>query len=298
VLYYAVAAWTTGVRGPVSLFDYLTFFHRAGGNNFFEASGAAIPGRNRLVRAAVGLSSFFAGGRIAKPVVLVGLFLAVLWPVALRRSAAAQAGPALSPSTLWRHALLLGGLWSAHFLFFEPQNFESWTLAAALLVLVVAVGLPAGRLAWVGALLPAFLLVSNQPHYIANHRELDLASSRRVVARQTHPGDIVLLVGGLRNQIPLDGSRIMRYFLATQPQRTFVSLYDVAGFTQTEYWGRPFGSPAALQEAITSGRRVYMPAFLQDELLRGNASGLVQITWVAHGDSLLEITHLDTPAAR
>jgi hypothetical protein len=108
----------------------------------------------------------------------------------------------------------------------------------------------------------------------------------------------VLLVGGLRDQTPLDGSRIMRYFLATQPERAFVSLYDVAGFTQNEYWGRPFGSPEALQGAIESGHRVYMPAFLEDELRRGNDSGLVHITWVARSDSLLEITHIDTPAPR
>jgi len=298
LVYYTVAALTTGASSPAGFFEYLTFFHRASGNNFFEPTGAVARGHARLVRAALGLTSFFTGGRAARSVAALVLLLAAVWPLLRRRGTAGEAGAAGFLSTLQRQALLLGALWAAHFLFFEPQNFESWTLVAALLVLVAAVSLPAGRIAWAGALLPAFLVVANQPHYVANHRVPPVESYRRIVGRHTRPNDIVMLTGGQRNAVPLEGSLAMRYYLATQPQRTIISLYDVMGFTQLEYWGRPFGSPAALQAAIDSGRRVYVPGFLKSDLERANASGLVRITTAARGDSLLEVTRIEAGTAR
>ena len=84
----------------------------------------------------------------------------------------------------------------------------------------------------------------------------------------------------------------MRYFLAVGPPRTYASLFDVLGVSQTEYWDRPFGSPAELQAAIAAGRRVWVPAFLRDEIDRANAAGVAHIETVAEGDSLLLITHI------
>jgi hypothetical protein len=47
--------------------------------------------------------------------------------------------------------------------------------------------------------------LANLPHYVANHRPLQLEASRQQVASATRPGDIVVLIGGIQNGKPLRG---------------------------------------------------------------------------------------------
>ena len=294
----------------------LRTFHRSGGIDFFEPTAAPATGPARIVRAAHGLAAFFGSSRGAGYAAAAALLALILARFALDRRAragrsapatdasrtagparAARDPPASLPTLRW-HALLLGGLWTAHFAFYEPENHESWTLLAALLVLVGAVSLPRGRRVWAGAALPAFLLASDLPHVSRMHQPMGMEHEWRTVARATRPEDLVILVGGIQNGKPLTGSLWMRCFLAHERRRTLVSLYDVLGVTQPEYWDRPYRSPAALQAALDSGRRAYFPWSLRPAFDLANASGLVQITYApVPGDSLFEIRRIDSRQA-
>jgi hypothetical protein len=284
--YWLVAGTTTGAFAPRPFFDYLTFFHRAGGNNFFEPTGTPSEPGSRLGNVIAGFAAFFAGDGWAGRAAVVVLAAMVVLPAWRWRASGGQ-------RMLRRHAGLLCSLWALHFAFFEPRNYESWVLPATLLVLAAGAALPARRAAWAALALPAFLLVVDARHYRAHHRPMALEDYCRVVARETTPDDIVVLVGGLQGGKPLRGSISMRYFLATLPDRTYASLYDVMGVTDRDYWPRPFASPAALQAALVSGRRAFVPEFLAPDVRRANESGLVHITTIAHGDSLLEITRIE-----
>jgi hypothetical protein len=281
------------VRTPADFVRYLTFFHRAAGNDFWEPSGAEPSGPHRLARIATGIGSFFTGESWAGVVTLLVLAGFIGWTLVRGRDAGNLAHRAAS-RILVVHGLVLAGLWSLHFAFFEPQNFESWTLVAALLVLVAAVGLPAGRVAWAALGLPLLLFATNLRHYAASHRPMEMQAYKRVLERDTRPGDIVVLVGGIQNQKPLRGSLSMRFYLATLRDRTIASLYDILGVTQREFWDRPFESAAALQAALDGGAHAYMPRFLQPDLERANASGIASITTAARGDSLIEILHVES----
>jgi len=297
VVYWIVAASTTSVRGPASFIDYLTFFHRSGGNSFWEPGGAPAAAGNRLVRLCTGMASFLSGNTAvgAGALVLLGFGIAIAtWRSGRARRPGRDPG-APTLATLRLQALILAVLWTVHFAFFEPQNFESWTLFVTLVILVAAVSMPARRMAWIAAGLPLILLVANRPHYVANHKPLQLEGYRQAVGRETRPGDIVVLVGGIQNGMELRGGIVMRYFLATLRERTLVSLYDVMGLTEREYWERPFESPAALQAAIDSGRRAVVPLNLVQELSQARQSGLLSLDVVARGDSVLEIRHIAGP---
>lgn len=283
ILYYAVAAATTGVRSPSAFFEYATFFHRGAGN-FFEMTGAAASG-SRLERVASGLGGFLAGDawlRIACGI----LFLCGL---------AFGAGRIRHDPrrTLCVHAALLVIPWTLHFAFFEPQNHESWTLVAALWVLVLAAGLPSGRRARLAFVLPAVLFGANLRHYVAHHRPMEYEAFWHLARRQTGPEDILVATGGLQNNRALRGGLAMRFFLAHERQRTVVSLYDVLGVTQPEFWPRPFESPSQLQAALDAGRRAYVPGFLRSELDTAVQSGLFAIDYApVAGDSLFEIKRI------
>ena len=286
--YYAVAAWTTGVRGPVDFLEYVTFFHRAEGINFWEPGGAAPSPGTRLTRMWRGLTSFFAGEAWAAAVVLLLLAAAIAMPFFERRRQdrrGTAADPTSGLRTLRRHTFLLGGLWTVHFAFFEPQNYESWTLLAALLVLVAAASLRKEVLL-AAMLLPMLLLAGNLRPYAANHRELPLEGYGRAMARASRPGDLVVIAGGRSERKVLPGSLAMRYFLARLPGRTVVSLYDLLGLAGREYWGRPVESPAALQAALDGGRRAWAPSFALTELERAG----LRCAPPAPGDSVVEIT--------
>jgi hypothetical protein len=290
--YAAVAAWTTFVRSPAEFYRYLTFFHRPAGMDFFDLGAATATPPARFMQVLHGMGSFFAAPPWAHVGVLALLASAAALPAwRRRRGNVDRASARVARAVLHRHALVLGAMWTAHFAWFEPGNHESWTLVAFLGVLLAAVSLP-GRSALALAVLPVGLLVANVAAYAAARRPLDYAAYAAVVARDTQPSDVVVLVGGSQAGKPLRGSLGMRYFLAAGPPRVYASLYDVLGVTQPEYWGRPFTTPAALQEAIGAGRRVFVPEFLRNEIERANASGIVRITTVTAGDSLLQITHI------
>jgi hypothetical protein len=294
VLYYIVAASTTHVRGPLAFYEYLTFFHR-GAASFWEPTGAPAAAGSRLARMALGLGSFFAGDAAARSVTLALLALGIGLPVlAARRRAGRGSEPGSLPAEfLRRHALLLAALWTAHFAFFEPQKHESWTLVAVLMVLAAAVSLPARALV-AAAVLPGLLLVTNLRHYAATHAAMDFEPFRRLIDRMSRPGDLVVLTGGIQRGMALRGGLAMRYFLAHQRDRQVVNLYDVLDVTDLEFWERPYTSPAALQAALDSGRRAWVPRFLQEEINKANESGIVRITTVARGDSILEITRIES----
>jgi hypothetical protein len=297
VVYWLVAAWTTSARGPASFIDYLTFFHRSGGNSFWEPGGAPSTVGSRWARAATGMAAFLSGNTAVGAGALILLVFGIaIWGWRGRAGRRAARRPGTPTLTTMRHqALIVAGLWTVHFAFFEPQNFESWTLFVTLVILMAAVSMPAVRLAWLAAVLPAILVVANRPHYVANHRPLQLQGYREAVSRETRPGDIVVLVGGIQNGRELRGGIVMRYFLATLRERTLVSLYDVMGLTEREYWERPFESPAALQAAIDSGRRAVLPRHLIQEWELARQSGLLSFDGIARNDSVVEIHHIAGP---
>jgi len=290
VAYAAVAAWTTHVRTPREFWDYLTFFHRPGGIDFFDTSAAELTAWARLQAAWNGLGSFFAAPDWARAWVAIALAAAILGSAWWHRRRHGAPDPAWS--LLVRHALVLGGLWTAHFLFFEPENPESWTLVATLVIVVAAVSLP-GRMAATLALLPIALVATNWRGYAALREPLPYAPYRSVVERGTRADDIVVLTGGTQGGQALRGSLVMRYFLALGPHREYASLYDIIGISGSEYWPAPFRSPAALQAAIDAGRRAIAPRFVRGDIERANASGIVHIETAPAGDSLLAITRIE-----
>ena len=295
VAYYAVAAWTTHVRGLGGFVEYLTFFHRRGGIDFFEPTGAVGAARSRLVRVASGIAAFFGSRRGVGGVAVVVLVAWIL--VALR--AGRQASPGRPLRTLRLQALLLAVLWSSHFVFYEPENHESWTLLATLLVLVAATSLPRGRGLWFAAVFPGALLALNLSQLAGMHRPGQMERQWRAIQRAARPQDIVVVVGGAQGNKPLLGSIWMRYFLAHERERPVVSLYDILGVSQPEYWDRPFGSPAALQAALDAGRRAYFPWFLRSDIDRANESGIVHVTYApVPGDSLYEIRRVEAGIGR
>jgi hypothetical protein len=282
VCYVVVAAWTTGVRTPVQFWNYLTFFHRDTGNDFFTPGAIG----DSLLRATHGMRHFFAPawGGVAT---LVMLLLAIAWGARRRR------GRGVSLQA--RHLLLLVALWSLHFVFFEPTNVESWTLPATALLLGAAWSLPATRHAVGLGGVVLVLVISNAASFRELHRPMSLQRYHDAVVAASAPDDIILMGGGIQNGRPLRGSLATRYFLAFEKDRTIVSLYDVLHITQAEFWGRPIASAQQLQAEIERGRRVWFPAFLETEFEAAQKSGLVQLQVQAHGDSLFEVTSVRVP---
>ena len=366
--YAGIAAWTTHVRTPRQLYAYATFFHRDAGNQFFEPPGHAsatrgaaletggpgaatagpgVASRPRILRVAHGFVSFFGSPGFPGGPALALLALAFGAARALgtrtsappprrpapdaHRAADGARGHVATSRPFLGHTALLAGMWTAHFAFYEPENTESWTVPAALVILVAAVaaGTPKAAAAGVGgragvqgaaqdpraagpgrtalagvapfagvtALAGAalLLLLGNARAFAALHAPMPLARYHAAVRRAAAPGDIVLLVGGIQNGQPLRGSISMRYFLAAEHERTVASLYDVLQITAPEYWGHPVPSVEALQQALGSGRRAWFPAFLEPDFAAANRSGLVRMTWAARGDSVFEITRVERP---
>jgi hypothetical protein len=281
--YAIVAAWTTGVRTPVQFWDYLTFFHRDTGNDFFTVSFAA----ESLHRSWEGLRRFFAAPVWIGRLTIGMLLLAVAWGGSRRR------GRGLSLQS--RHLLLLSLLWSLHFVFYEPANIESWTVVATALLIGAAWSLPRRRQSLLLGVVAVLLLVGNIASFRRLHRPMPLQHELQVVTAVSAPGDIILMGGGIQNGRPLRGSLATRYFLAFEKQRTIVSLYDILQITQPEFWDRPIGSVQELQAQIDAGRRVWFPTFLREEFDAAQKSGLVSLQVQAHGDSVFEVTSAQVP---
>jgi len=278
--YAAVAAWTTHVRTPHQLWDYLTFFHRDTGNDFFHVT-VAVPLRDAWhgLLHAFSATTWIAGGT------LVALLVAWI------RAARTHRMPGEAGSLI---ALLV--LWSVHFVFYEPENVESWTLPVAVLLLAGAWALPRPRQALGLGVIAAVLLLGNLGSFRALHRPLPYEQDLSRVVAASAPQDIILLGGGIQNERPLRGSLATRYFLAFEHQRTIVSLYDVLQITQPEFWGRPIPSVAALQQQIAAGRRVRFPGFMKEEFEAAQRSGLVTLQVRDAGDGVFAVTGVTVPA--
>ena len=283
VVYAAVAVFTTGVRTLPQFWQYLTFFHRDTGNDFFSVTLSSETWRQSLH----GLRNFLAASTWVGTVVLVVLLAISLWPAWRQRARGMEMQD--------RHLLLLALLWALHFAFYEPVNIESWSTVGTALVLAAAWTLRSNRQAMVLASVALLLLITNLPSFRELHRPMDLQRSLKQVVAASQPGDIILMGGGIQNERPLRGSHATRYFLAHERQRTIVSLYDVMQITQFEFWGRPIASLQQLQDAIDSGRRVWFPAFLFQEFEAARQSGRVQLQVSSHGDSLYEVTAVGAP---
>ena len=277
LLYAAVAAWTTAARTPGELWEYLTFFHRDTGNNFLVMSHW----RQHAHDMVHGLRLFLAEPRFAGLLALATLVLLLLWAARRRQT--------LLASMESRQLLLLAGLWSLHFIFYEPGNIESWTVVVTCLIVGVAFALPSSRHAWWLASIALLLGTANATPFHRLHQPMSLALYHRQLQSASAPHDIILLGGGIQQERPLQGSLTTRFFLAHERDRTIVSLYDVLQITQPEYWGRPIASVEALQQQIDAGRHVWFPASLQDEFARAQQSGMFQMQTRAHGDSLVEV---------
>jgi hypothetical protein len=290
-VYCVVAAWTTHVRTPLEFVEYLTFFHRETGNNFFGVHG----GSRGVAACLFGVLTFFSG---SGPAAVIAVALLALSTVAARASRRLEASENAARPTRRRflvlHACVLGGLWTLHFAFYEPFNVESWTVPATLFLLV-ACALPWRGLVATQAATVLILLFGNLSLFAKLHEPMPLARYHDAVRRSTSPDDIVLLVGGIQNGQPLRGSISMRFFLAHERQRTLASLYDVMQVTDEEYWGRPLPSVDALQRELVGGRRVWFPAFLKPEFDSANQSDRIRLEFEARGDSLFEITGVGRP---
>jgi hypothetical protein len=299
VAYLAIAAITVHARTPTDYWNYFTFYHH-GADNFFEPTGAAQNSGWRLSRVRTGLAFFFSGKSWdgILPLVLLAWWLTLHGMrglgQAIRRWRARPQAPGGSSEllALGAQAALLALLWALHFAYFEPDQFESWTLVTVLALLAAAAQLPRDRRVWIGMVLPVFLVAVNVRHYRWNHRADVMAPLLRTVVRASRPNDLLILEGGRQDGVILRGSLWTRYFLAYERQRTVVSLFDVTGLTETEYWGRPFPSAEALQAAIDSGRRAFASNFMVQELKLLRLAGLLDVTWSARTDSVIEITHV------
>lgn len=281
--YALVAAWTTGVRTPLQLWDYLTFFHsEAGNDSFFLVSTRPV------WDAARGVLTFFSGTRAVGILAIASLLGIVVFGRQQRvrpHHGGLHAG----------HLLLLVLLWSAHFLFYEPGNIESWTVPAVALVLAAAWCLPRQRGAVPLVALTVLLVAGNAGAFRALHRPMAFVRDHERIVAASAPDDIILLGGGIQNGRPLRGSLATRWFLAFEEHRTIASLHDILGITQAEFWGRPIASVQALQQQIESGRRVWFPAFVRAEFEAAERSGRVSLQVRAHGDSLFEVTGVSVP---
>ena len=282
VVYVAVAAFTSNVRTLPQLWNYLTFFHRDTGNDFFTVTLSPETWRQSLH----GLRAFLSEPTWVANVALVVLVAIPMWRAGRRT----QKLPMQE-----RHMLVLGLLWTLHFAFYEPINVESWTLVGMALVLSAAWGLRSHRQAMLLVALALLLLITNVPSFQRLHQPMPLLRALEQVVDASDPNDIILMGGGIQNQRPLRGSHATRFFLAHERQRTIISLYDVMQITQREFWGRPIASLQELQQAIDSGRRVWFPAFLFQEFEAAQQSGHVDLQVVAHGDSLYEVTAVGAP---
>jgi hypothetical protein len=290
VAYVALAAYTMGARSPVDLWKFVTFYH-AGKENFFEPTGAPQNPGFRAIRAVRGVAGFFSSikwdGLI--PAAIVAAWLAF---VAIRNGLAPRAKTNVEGLPFGQQAAILAALWAAHFVFFEPDVYESWTLFVALGLVAAGVALPRDRRALIGFALPVFLIVVNIRHYQWNHRPLGFEPYIDAAIAMSRPNDLIVMVGGRQDGDLLRGSLWTRYAFAFERQRTIVSLYDVTGCTEPEYWGRPFTSADSLQAQIDAGRRAYAPSFIGPEANLLAMAGLLDVKWEARGDSVIEITHV------
>jgi len=283
MVYVAIAAWTNDVRTLPQFWNYLTFFHRDTGNDFFAISGTA----ETWERSFQGLRAFLVESTWVGNVVLVVLVALPLWSLWRRRPSRFDMHD--------RHLLLLVCLWALHFAFYEPLNIESWTTVGTALILAAAWAMRRRRQAVLLAALALLLFLANVPSFRRLHQPMELQRSLAPIVAISAPNDIILMGGGIQNDKPLRGSHATRYFLAHEHQRTIVSLYDVLSITQPEFWGRPFQSVLQLQSAIDAGRRVWFPAFLRPEFAEAERSGRVELQVRAHGDSLFEVTSVRVP---
>jgi hypothetical protein len=231
-----------------------------------------------------GIRLFLAEPGFVGALALLLLLLALAWRARRNRS--------LLASMESRQLLLLAGLWGLHFFFYEPGNIESWTVVVTFLILGVAFALPSSRQAWWLLTIAILLGISNAAPFHKLHRPMPLALYHQQLQRLSAPDDIILLGGGIQNERPLQGSLNTRFFLAHEKDRTIVSLYDIMGITQPEYWGRPIDSVTALQQHIDAGRRVWFPGFLAGEFTAAQQSGMIQMETRAHGDSLFEVLNI------
>jgi hypothetical protein len=286
-----IAVCTTHVRSVGSFLSYATFYHRVSGNNFFELSGVHDP-EPRLQRTFFGITGFFAGFQWSRLLVLSWLGATIAIGAIARRPASAssiESPPPLSIGTALLHCAILAGLWTAHFLFYEPQHYDSWTLLATSLLLAAALLARPLLGYFIFALLPAMLVAVNIPHYRFQHQPLTLEASLRNLRAVSRPQDILLVVGGRQGGLPIRGSMWTRFFLAREHERTIVSLYDVLHLSQREYWPRPFRSPEELQAALDSGRRCFSPPYLDKDFEELRGARIADIDWVPCGE-VLEVT--------
>jgi hypothetical protein len=306
-----VMAYTNDVHTPAGFIEHATFYHRASGTDFFELGGPGMTPGTRLGRMRGGIASFFgvspwgsAAALALVALIATGALLSRSRARAGARAAAVKkrggATPERSPTPqsdsvshvhlrrLAIHAAILCALWTAHFLFYQPQAYESWTLPIAILVVVAAV-------LW-SAILPAALLIvplltlpGNWSYMLRLHRDDPLHRFRAAVEAVTRPGDVVLLYGGRVNGQITQGSLAMRYFLVMLQDRRIASLHDILHVGEGEYWRPNFTSAADLQRAIDSGAQVVTAQTLVEVFEQIAATGAIEIDLRPVAPGLLQV---------
>jgi hypothetical protein len=293
VVFVSVAAITTGVRTPRDLIEYVTFYHRSTGTDFFELSGAPNQGPGRIHRVLIGMAAFFGVAPWGRTALLVLTLLVAIGALGswLRRRSTAASGREPDPAsvrTLGIHVLVLCTLWTMHFAFYQPESIESWIVPLVLLVVIAAV-------LW-SAIFPSAILVlavitlpGNWSYMLRLHREDPLHADRRRVESVTRNGDVLLLQGGRVGGELTEGSLAMRYFLTMLSDRKVASLHDILHVGEGEFWQPAYRSAAELQAAIDSSVKVVTPEPLLEVYEKIAATGAIEIEMQPAAPGLLQV---------
>lgn len=292
--YVVIAATTNEVRTPGQFIHYITYYHDPHGNNFFEPTGADHPGEARAVRILHGWADFLAAGRAGY--VVLGMLVVLLGSgvvLALRSRSGIDSD---LRRTFLAHTGILTALWTTHFVFFQPMDYESWTLPVALAFAACAV-LWEHRRRWLlaFAVLPVALLAANLGTMKRLHQPHELEDFCNDIVSVSRPGDVVLLMGGRANGELIKGSYWMRYFLAKVHGREIVSLYDVFGVGEGDYWPQWVRHPDDVQAALDRGKRAFTPAFMAAEYDTLVALGHLDIRLRPVSDFTLEVLSFQRP---
>ncbi|MBI2944358.1 MAG: hypothetical protein HYY25_09160 [Candidatus Wallbacteria bacterium] len=220
VVYLTIGVFWLGFRGPAELLGWVLQAHNSGywmgnlGPTIQSYAMKLSTGLVTVVTANPALWIDFDGN-------LVHALCALLLGGALVLAHAARR--TLPAGT--RLIACMAIIWTAHFLFFEPNNLESWVPMLPVVLLLAWTGLaarmgstPAGRawLAGASVLVPGLLLTANLPVWRTMHQEPCTMRAARLLAPKL-PSGTLLLCGWERSWVSSGEDLYYQYFGSSVP---------------------------------------------------------------------------------